>query len=147
MTGAETRPGARSKNAAPRPQPATVGMRRLLDELGAAKRRLHTETAALRDIDRRVCTWDLCETFQARRGRALRSTAASRFADELGRLELLLTRLAREDLAAVLRARPRSPGTRRLLVGIYTELRYLQRAFDGGSLLLAHALATVQLAD
>jgi hypothetical protein len=146
LTGAETRPGAR-KNAAPRHRPSTIGLRRLLDELGAAKHRLLAETSALRVIDRRVCDWDMGEPFQARRGRALRSTAALRFADELTRLELLLARLAREDLAAVLRARPRSPGTRRLLVGIYTELRYLQRAFDGGSLLLAHALATVQMAD
>jgi hypothetical protein len=145
LTGAEMRPGARSKSAAPRS--STLGLRRLLDELGAAKSRLHAETAALREIDRRVCDWDLRQPFQARRGRALRSQAAVRFADELGGLQVLLARLSREDVAPFLRARPRSPGTRRLLVAIHTELRYLQRAFDGGSLLLAHALASVSLAE
>ena len=135
MTGARSRPG-----------PQAPGLRRLLDELGVAKGRLLTETAALREIDQRVRAWDLSQPFQARRGLALRARAAVRFAEALDALEALLGRLAREHLGGAPWTRPRSPRTRRLLLEIHAELRYLQRAFDGGSLLLANALASFSAA-
>jgi hypothetical protein len=122
--------------------PATTALQRLLEELGAAKRRLLDETAALREVDRRVGAWDLRQAFQARRGHALHTEAAGRFADALDLLEGLLLRLSHDDLGAALRAQHRGPRARRLLVEICSELRYLQRAFDGGNLLLASALAT-----
>jgi hypothetical protein len=117
-------------------------LERLLGELGGAKQRLLTETAAWREVDRRVRDWDVREAFQARRSHALCTKAALRFADALDGLEALLLKLSsQDDLGATLRARPRGARTRRLQVEICSELRYLQRAFDGGNLLLASALA------
>ena len=147
MTGT-FRPGPSSsrgpkRSATPVPALALGSLRQLLDDLGVAKRRLLVATEALRDIDTRVRAWDLSELFQARRSRLLRREVAVRFGEALDGLQALLVRLS--DANANLRAAPRAlPGGvrhRRLLVAIRSELRYLQRAFDGGNLLLASALA------
>ena len=117
-------------------------LRLLLGELGEAKRRLLGETEALRAIETRVREWDLAQPFQARRGRALRAEATVRFSDALDDLHDLLARLSDARRPPALVARPISPRRRRLLAAIRSELLYLQRAFDGGSLLLANTLET-----
>jgi hypothetical protein len=140
LIGAWSRRGSRTVDGARRP--SATSLRRILDELGAAKARLLEESTALREIEARVRAWDLREVFQARRGHALRAEGTDRFANALAGLEELLTRLARGEAAGLRRPRPWGGRTRPLLVEIHTELRYLQRAFDGGSLLLAGALAS-----
>lgn len=115
-------------------------LRLLLGELGSAKRRLFDETEALRDIETRVRGWDLSEAFQARRGQSLRIDAAIRFGRALDDLHELLVRMSDVRLAPTFAPRPASSSRRRLLAEIRSELRYLQRAFDGGNLLLATAL-------
>ncbi|HVR61264.1 MAG TPA: hypothetical protein VMU50_05160 [Polyangia bacterium] len=117
-------------------------LRLLLGELGEAKRRLLGETEALRVIETRVREWDLSQPFQARRGRALRVEATVRFSDALDDLHELLARLSDGRQSPALAASPLSPRRRRLLAAIRSELRYLQRAFDGGNLLLANTLET-----
>ncbi|HEX3697800.1 MAG TPA: hypothetical protein VH374_20670 [Polyangia bacterium] len=117
-------------------------LRLLLGELGAAKHRLLVETEALRDIETRVRGWDLSEAFQARRGHTLRVEATVRFSGALDELHDLLARLSDARLSPAFALRPISPGRRRLLTEIRSELRYLQRAFDGGNLLLANTLET-----
>ena len=54
---------------------STADLRRVLDELGAAKQSLLDATAALRAVDGRVRLWDLGEPFMARRSHALRAEA------------------------------------------------------------------------
>jgi len=110
-------------------------LREFLARLGAAKQGLLDATAALRAVDGRVRLWDLGEPFMARRGHALRAEATARFGRALDQLHGLL-----QHLEAAPRALPRRGQSRRLLIQIRSELRYLQRAFDGGSLLLARAL-------
>jgi hypothetical protein len=117
-------------------------LRLLLGELGEAKHRLLVETEVLRDVETRVRDWDLSEAFQARRGHALRLEATVRFSGALDDLHALLARLSDTRLAATLTTRPVSASKRRLLADIRSELRYLQRAFDGGNLLLANTLET-----
>lgn len=117
-------------------------LRLLLIELGEAKRRLLGETEALRAIEARVRDWDLTEAFQARRGHALRIEATVRFSGALDDLHELLARMSDARQAPALATRPLSPRRRRLLAEIRSELRYLQRAFDGGNLLLANMLET-----
>jgi hypothetical protein len=116
-------------------------LRLLLGELGEAKRRLLGETEALRAIETRVREWDLSQPFQARRGRTLRVEATVRFSEALDDLHELLAGLS-DTRSPARGARPLSPRRRRLLAAIRGELRYLQRAFDGGSLLLANTLET-----
>ena len=115
-------------------------LRLLLGELGDAKHRLLIETDALREIEFRVRGWDLAEPFQARRGHALRVEATVRFSAALDDLHDLLARLSEARLSPTFVARPISPRRRRLLAEIRNQLRYLQRAFDGGNLLLANTL-------
>jgi hypothetical protein len=110
-------------------------LREMLERLGAAKQSLLDATAALRAVDGRVRLWDLAQPFMARRSHALRAEATARFGGALGELHVLL-----QHLEATPRALPRRGQSRRLLIQIRSELRYLQRAFDGGSLLLARAL-------
>ena len=117
-------------------------LRLLLGELGEANRRLLGETEALRAIEARVRDWDLGQAFQARRGHALRVEATVRFSGALDDLHELLARLFDGRLSPALAERPVSPRRRRLLAEIRSELRYLQRAFDGGNLLLANTLET-----
>ncbi len=117
-------------------------LRLLLGELGEAKLRLLVETEALRDIESRVRGWDLAEPFQARRGHSLRVEATLRFSGALDDLHDLLVRLSDARLSPAFTTRPISPRRRRLLAEIRSELRYLQRAFDGGNLLLANTLET-----
>jgi hypothetical protein len=117
-------------------------LQQLLDELGLAKQRLLGETEALRAVDARVRSWDLGEAFLARRSRALRAEATVRFGEALDSLHLLLLRLSETNLRVAPRVLAGRAGTRRLLIAIRNELRYLQRAFDGGSLLLASTLAS-----
>ena len=128
---------------APRPPARTPDrLQELLGELGVAKRRLLSETAALRAVDARVRAWDLGEAFLARRSHTLRTEATVRFGQALDGLHELLLRLSETNLRDASGAPPRRVGSRRLLVEIRNELRYLQRAFDGGSLLLASTLAS-----
>jgi hypothetical protein len=119
-------------------------LRQLLGDLGAAKRRLLAATEALRDVDTRVRAWDLSELFLARRSHLLRREVAVRFGEALDGLQALLIRLpdASTNVHVAPRAMSGGARNRRLLVAIRGELRYLQRAFDGGNLLLASALAT-----
>jgi hypothetical protein len=140
--GSRVGPGAVAPGLSGAPGLSATGLQKLLQALGGAKRRLLTETAALREVESRVRDWDAREAFQARRGQVLRSEAALRFSQALDGLEGLLRRLSHDDLGVALRTRPRGARARRLLVEICCELRYLQRAFDGGNLLLAGALAT-----
>ena len=118
--------------------PATRRLQRVLDDLGAAKQRLLDATAAMRVVDGRVRLWDLSEPFQARRSHALRAEVTVSFGAALEQLHALLQRLPEDSLGAG----PRRTRDRRLLAEIRGQLRYLQRAFDGGSLLLARALAS-----
>ena len=99
----------------------------------------------LRAVESRLRSpsWDVCEPFMARRGRALRDEATVRFARALYALHALLAGLTDTSVADA--RGPRSPVARRLLAQIRQELRYLQRAFDGGSLLLANALETYRV--
>jgi hypothetical protein len=87
---------------------------------------------------------DLGELFLARRSHLLRREVAVRFGEALDGLQALLIRLpdASTNVHVAPRAMSGGARNRRLLVAIRGELRYLQRAFDGGNLLLASALAT-----
>ena len=134
--GGRTRPATASADGGAPPR----ALRQLLAELGAAKRRLFDETEVLRDIEARVRGWDMSESFQARRGQALRIAAAMRFGRALDDLHGLLVRMADARMGPAFTARPTSSSRRRLVAEIRNELRYLQRAFDGGNLLLATAL-------
>jgi hypothetical protein len=134
---------AAKASSAPRRPPRSSSSRVLqgiLDELETAKASLLAATEVLRTVDIRVRAWDQREAFMARRGLALREEAATRFAHALDALHGLLVRLADRGLGAAFGARLTAPGTRRLQAKIRQELRYLQRAFDGGSLLLAKTL-------
>jgi hypothetical protein len=124
-----------------RPAATSQTLQQLLDELGVAKQRLLGETAALRAVDTRVRSWDLSEPFLARRSHALRAEATHRFGEALDALHVLLERLSDTPFEGMAPTAPRGARSRRLLVEIRSQLRYLQRAFDGGSLLLASALA------
>jgi hypothetical protein len=72
------------------------------------------------------------------------SRFALRFSRALDGLHALLVTVTEHTQPAApgQGALPRGPRARRLLAEIRQELRYLQRAFDGGSLLLASALET-----
>jgi hypothetical protein len=119
----------------------------LLAELAAAKHELVVATEALRAVEGRLRSpsWDAREPFMARRGRALHREATQRFGRALDGLHALLVsvnqRLPRATAGGA-SAQPRGPRARRLLAQIRQQLRYLQRAFDGGSMLLASALAS-----
>jgi hypothetical protein len=134
----------RADRQKPGRRPATSVSARLLEgvlgELAVAKAGLAAASDLLRGIDARVRTWDLTEPFQARRGRALREETAALFARALDVLHELLVRLADRSLAPAFVSRLSAPRKRRLQAKIRQELRYLQRAFDGGSLLLARTL-------
>ena len=135
--------GGRLSAAGTRPEAGAQGtrtLRALLGQLGEAKQRLQAETEVLRNVEGRVRGWDLAEAFQARRGHALRVEATVRFSGALDDLHGLLARLSDARLSSTLMSRPVSSGKRRLLAEIRSELRYLQRAFDGGNLLLASTL-------
>lgn len=136
------RPGHRAAGTPNNDAPEGRLLRLLLGELGEAKRRLLGETERLRAIEARVRDWDLGQVFQARRGRALRLEATVRFSGALGDLHVLLARLSDARRSPALAARPLSRRRRVLLAAIRSELRYLQRAFDGGNLLLANTLET-----
>jgi hypothetical protein len=112
----------------------------ILDELETAKARLLAVTEGLRAIDTRVGSWDQREAFMARRGLMLREEATEQFACALDALHELLVRLADRSLGPAFASRLSAPRTRKLQAKIRQELRYLQRAFDGGSLLLAKTL-------
>jgi hypothetical protein len=118
-------------------------LQRILDELATAKTSLAAASDVLRSVDARVRSWDLREPFLARRGLMLRDEAATRFAQALDALHELLVRLADRSLAPAFASRLRAPRTRTLQVKIRQELRYLQRAFDGGSLLLARTMGAL----
>ena len=132
--------GARSS----RERSAVRALRALLIELVEAKQGLVEASRALRAVERRLRapSWDVREPFMARRGRVLCDESAACFARALDALNALLVRVTARMHAdrAFAPGEPRSPRTRRLLVQIRQELRYLQRAFDGGSILLATAL-------
>jgi hypothetical protein len=118
----------------------------VLAELVAAKQELATTAHALRAVEARLRSpsWDARESFMARRGRALHGEATQRFGQALDRLHALLVSV-NERLppgAPAPAGQPRSPRARRLMAQIRQQLRYLQRAFDGGSMLLASALAS-----
>jgi hypothetical protein len=122
--------------------PTLRGLREALDRLVAAKANLGGASEALRAVEHRVSapSWDVREPFMARRGRALRAEATARFASALDALHTLLATVTAHALPEGALRASRSPRARRLLVEIRHELRCLQRAFDGGSLLLARAL-------
>jgi hypothetical protein len=137
----KTLKAARSAKSIRRPpRPSSRVLEAILDELATAKANLMTATEALRAVDTRVRGWDLCEAFMARRGTVLRDEATTQFAHALDALHGLLVRLADRSLGATFATRLSAPGKRRLEAKIRQELRYLQRAFDGGSLLLARTL-------
>jgi hypothetical protein len=115
-------------------------LRQVLEQLSAAKQLLLKETEALRVVDTRVRSWDLSEPFLARRSHALRAEATARFGEALDRLHDLLLRVSDGGLGG--KSPARSSQSRKLMVEIRNELRYLQRAFDGGSVLLASTLET-----
>jgi len=144
-TGADEIPARpRSGGRSSRERSALRALRALLIELAAAKHRLFEASRALRAVERRLRapSWDAREPFMARRGRTLCDESTAGFARALDALNALLVRVTARMQADRVFApgEARSPGTRRLLVEIRQELRYLQRAFDGGSLLLATAL-------
>jgi hypothetical protein len=112
----------------------------VLQQLSAAKQLLLAETEALRAIDSRVRSWDLSEPFLARRSHALRAEATARFGHALDRLHDLLLQVSEGRLFA--KPSVQSQRSRKLMIEIRNELRYLQRAFDGGSVLLAATLET-----
>jgi hypothetical protein len=116
-------------------------LRQVLERLAVAKQGLRAESEALRAVEARLLApwWDVREPFMARRGQSLRSEATRRFGRALDGLHAILACLTAED-ALPERPGPRSPRTRRLLAEIRQELRSMQRAFAGGSLLLAAAL-------
>jgi hypothetical protein len=114
----------------------------VLDELQAAKSAVDGAAAVLRGVDARVRSWDRSEPgdFLARRGRTLHEEATAGFARALDGLHVLLVRLADRSAASTFSSRLRSQTTRRLQARVRTQIRSLQRAFDGGSALLARAL-------
>src|SRR5262249_54283961 len=135
--------------AAPRRRPPVRSQRALqtlLDELGAARAMLDEATAAMRDVDARVRSWDRAKPkgFLARRARVLHDEATTRFARSLDGLHALLVRLADKSLGPALSSRLRAPRTRRMQARIRQELRGLQRAFDGGGALLARSIETFE---
>jgi hypothetical protein len=127
---------------------AAGALRQVLEQLSVAKRELRAASEALRAVEGRLRSpfWDLRAPFMARRGRALHDEATLRFSRALDGLHALLVSVTERTLPGSGggggSAPPRGPRVRRLLAEIRQELRSMQRAFDGGSLLLASALET-----
>jgi hypothetical protein len=124
--------------------PSLLALREALERLVLARSLLGGASEALRAVERRLhaSTWDAREPFMARRGRALCAEATGRFARVLDTQHALLASVTADALPGGALRSPRSPRTRRLLVEIRHELRGLQLAFDGGSMLLARAIDT-----
>lgn len=125
------------------PRPSARALRVILDDLNTVKARLQGATDELRGVDARIHSWDRSEAFLARRAHALHDEATARFAAALDELHAFVARLAdRADATfdAAFSPRLRAAGTRRLQARVRSELRGLQRAFQGGGALLARSL-------
>jgi hypothetical protein len=125
------------------PRPSARALRVILDDLDAVKTRLQAASDELRGVDARIHAWDRSEAFLARRALALHDEATARFAAALDELHAFVARLAdRADATfdAAFSPRLRAAGTRRLQARVRSELRALQRAFQGGGALLARSL-------
>jgi hypothetical protein len=125
------------------PRPSARALRVILDDLNTVKARLQAATDELRGVDARIHSWDRSEAFLARRAHALHDEATARFAAALDELHAFVARLAdRADATfdAAFSPRLRAAGTRRLQARVRSELRGLQRAFQGGGALLARSL-------
>jgi hypothetical protein len=125
------------------PRPSARALRIILDDLNTVKARIQAATDELRAVDARIHAWDRSEAFLARRALTLHDEATARFAAALDELHAFVARLAdRADATfdAAFSPRLRAAGTRRLQARVRSELRGLQRAFQGGGALLARSL-------
>ena len=126
-------------------RPASRALRVLLGEVGAAKATLQEATDALRSIDARVRSWDRAEAFLERRAHALHDEATARFAQSLDALHPLVIRLLDSSAGPAFSSRLRAAGSLRLQAQVRSELRGLQRAFQGGGALLSRSLEAFEV--